>query len=80
MARPRKQPTVEDIDARIEQLKGEIETLYDRINKKKNEVTRLRNQRKRVEQARLIELINESGRDYSELLDMFKQKEDEDEE
>lgn len=80
MARPRKQPTVEDIDARIEQLKGEIETLYDRINKKKNEVTRLKNQRKRVEQARLIELINESGRDYSELLDMFKQKEDEDEE
>lgn len=79
MARPRKQMTVELVDARIEQLEGELETLNTRVRNKKNEIVRLKNQRKRLEQARLVKLLTESGKDYSELLEILGTNENEEE-
>jgi predicted nucleic acid-binding Zn-ribbon protein len=71
MARTRKAMTKEEADARIEQLEAEVVKLTDRIKTKKVEIARLKQESKRLEQDRLLKLVMESGKDYSELVEIL---------
>lgn len=71
MARTRKAMTKEEADARIEQLEAEVAKLTDRIKTKKVEIARLKQESKRLEQDRLLKLVMESGKDYSELVEIL---------
>lgn len=75
MGRPKKQMTVELVDERIKQLSSEIGTLNERIRNKKNEIARLKAQKKKLEQSELIRLIKESGKDYSDLIKILRPEE-----
>lgn len=71
MARTRKAMTKEEADERIAQLEAEVTKLNDRIKNKKVEIARLKQESKRLEQDRLLKLVMESGKDYSELVEIL---------
>lgn len=71
MPRTKKQQTKEEVDAQIVKLENEIESLTERIKHKKSEIVRLKNQSKQLEQDRLLALVMNSGKDYSELVEIL---------
>lgn len=71
MARKKKQLTKEEVDAQILQLEKDIESLTNRIKEKKIHLSELRTQSKQLEQDRLLKLVLESGKDYSELVEIL---------
>ena len=71
MPRMKKQMTKEACDQRIAQLEKDIETYTQRIKDKKSEIARLKVQSKELEKDRLLQLVLESGKDYSELVEIL---------
>lgn len=71
MPRKKKPLTKEEVDQQIVQLEKDIETLTNRIKEKKIHLGELRTQSKQLEQDRLLKLVLESGKDYSELVEIL---------
>lgn len=71
MPRKKKPLTKEEVDEQIVQLENDIETLTNRIKEKKIRLGELRTQSKQLEQDRLLKLVLESGKDYSELVEIL---------
>lgn len=71
MPRKKKPLTKEEVDQQIVQLEKDIETLTNRIKEKKIRLGELRTQSKQLEQDRLLKLVLESGKDYSELVEIL---------